>query len=96
MATVLSTATLTTKVTPDEKKGFLEACAEIGTTPSNALRMFVSAFTKRGGFPFDTSNPYGFSAETLQAMDDAARDRNLSGPYKSTDEMWVAILDEEE
>ena len=46
-------------------------CDEIGTSPSNAIRMFVSAFNRRGGFPFDPSNPYGFSWGTLAAMDDA-------------------------
>ena len=55
-------------------------CKTIGTTPSNAIRMFVSAFNRKGGFPFDPSNPYDFNAKTLQAMDDAANGRNLSGP----------------
>lgn len=69
-------------------------CEQIGTSPSNALRMFVSAFNRRGGFPFDPSNPNGFSRETLEAMDDIAAGR-VSGPYKSNSEMWAAIFDEE-
>jgi DNA-damage-inducible protein J len=56
--------------------------------------MFVSAFNKRGGFPFDPSNPYGFSAETLSAMNDAATGNNLSGPYKNIADLERA-LDEE-
>lgn len=47
-----------------------------------------------GGFPFDPSNPSGFSSETLAAMDDAALGRNLSGPYYSVKEVKAA-LDEE-
>ena len=56
--------------------------------------MFVSAFNRRGGFPFDPSNPCGFSPDTLAAMDDAATGRNLSGPYRTVKEA-MAALDEE-
>lgn len=56
--------------------------------------MFVSAFNRRGGFPFDPSNPYGLSQETLAAMDDAVTGRNLSGPYHTVKEA-MATLDEE-
>ena len=83
---------ISSKLRSDEKSTFIATCDSIGTTPSNAIRMFVSAFTRRGGFPFDPSNPYGFSNETLQAMSDAAEGRNLIGPFVSTDEMWDAIL----
>ena len=96
MTTLLANAPLATKVTKSVKDAFVQTCAQIGTTPSNALRMFVSAFNRRGGFPFDPSNPCGFNAETLAAMDDAASGRNLSGPFKSTEEMWAAVFDDEE
>jgi len=56
--------------------------------------LFVSAFNRRGSFPFDPSNPYGFSPETLAAMDDAAAGRNLSGPHRTVKEV-MAALDEE-
>lgn len=77
MSSHLATAPLSTKVTDDEKRAFVELCHAIGTSPSNALRMFVTAFNRRRGFPFDVSNPEGFNAETLQAMDDAINRRNL-------------------
>lgn len=82
---------ISAKLRHDEKKVFSEVCDSIGTTPSNAIRMFVSAFNKRGGFPFDPSNPYGFSEETLAAMSDASNNNNLSGPYESVDEMFAAL-----
>ncbi|MEG0050278.1 MAG: type II toxin-antitoxin system RelB/DinJ family antitoxin, partial [Clostridia bacterium] len=44
---------ISSKLRHDEKQIFAEACNNIGTTPSNAIRMFVSAFNRRGGFPFD-------------------------------------------
>jgi DNA-damage-inducible protein J len=53
--------------------------------------MFISAFNRRGGFPFDPSNPYGFNQETLDAMRDAAEGRNLSPAYSSAAEMRTAL-----
>lgn len=95
----MSTATaimepISSRLSHDEKEKFVATCDSIGTSPSNAIRMFVSAFNKRGGFPFDPANPLGFSAETLRAMDDAASGRNLAGPFDSVDEMFSS-LDEE-
>lgn len=51
-------APISVKVRPDEKDLFQQTCEDLGTSPSNAIRMFVVAFNKRGGFPFDPSNPY--------------------------------------
>lgn len=57
--------------------------------------MFVSAFNRRSGFPFDPSNPYGFNTETLRAMDDAVNHRPIR-PFKTNEEMWASIFDDEE
>lgn len=83
---------ISAKLRPEEKRLFVETCEGIGTSPSNAIRMFVSAFNKRGGFPFDPANPLGFGPETLAAIDDAAAGR-VAGPFSSVDEM-LASLDE--
>ncbi len=96
MGSMLTTAPLSTKVTPEEKATFVEICHAIGTSPSNALRMFVAAFNTKGGLPFDSSNPAGFNKETLQAMDDAAARRDLSGPFSTNEEMWASIFDDGE
>jgi DNA-damage-inducible protein J len=82
---------ISAKLRHDEKTTFTQVCDSIGTTPSNAIRMFVSAFNKRGGFPFDPSNPYGFNEETLAAMNEAANGTNLSGPYATVDEAFEAL-----
>lgn len=94
MATAAATESISAKLRKDEKDRFCMICDEIGTSPSNAIRMFVSAFNRRGGFPFDPSNPYGFSHETLAAMDDAVAGRNLSGSYRTVKDA-MAALDEE-
>lgn len=82
---------ISSRLCHDEKETFVATCDSIGTSPSNAIRMFVSAFNKRGGFPFDPANPCGFSRETLSAMDDAASGRNLSGPFETVDDMFDSL-----
>ena len=69
MAIAATTESISAKLRKDEKDRFSAICDEIGTSPSNAIRMFVSAFNRRGGFPFDPSNPYGFSPETLDGQE---------------------------
>ena len=51
MATAATTESISAKLRKDEKDRFSRICDEIGTSPSNAIRMFVSAFNRRGGFP---------------------------------------------
>ena len=90
---VISAATelISIKLSESEKGRFLMVCNEIGVPPSDAIGMFVSAFNRRGGFPFDPSNPYGFSRETLAAMDDAVTGRDLSEPYRTAREAMAAL-----
>ena len=40
------------KVLPEEKAAFAAATQRVGTTPSNAIRMFIAAFNRCGTFPF--------------------------------------------
>ena len=45
------------KVLPHEKDRFFAATEQIGTTPSNAIRMFITAFNNTGTFPFEIAAP---------------------------------------
>ena len=45
------------KVSPAEKDRFFEATELIGTTPSNAIRMFICAFNRAGTFPCEILAP---------------------------------------
>lgn len=45
------------KVAPQEKERFFRATELIGTTPSNAIRMFIVAFNRAGTFPFEIQPP---------------------------------------
>ena len=50
------------KVLPEEKAAFAAATQLVGTTPSNAIRMFIAAFNRCGTFPFDISPNGAFDA----------------------------------
>ena len=52
------------KVLPTEKERFYEATSRIGTTPSNAIRMFISAFNRAETFPFEMVPPGEASTKT--------------------------------
>lgn len=85
--------TISAKVKSSEKSLFTKTCDDIGTSPSNAIRMFISAFNKRGGFPFDTANPYGFNEETLKEIEygQDILDGKLDVPtYDSTEDLLRA------
>ena len=43
------------KVLPEAKAAFAAATQLVGTTPSNAIRMFIAAFTRCGTSPLDIS-----------------------------------------
>ncbi|MBQ6491026.1 MAG: hypothetical protein IJI88_02000 [Atopobiaceae bacterium] len=57
------------KISPAEKERFFEATELIGTTPSNAIRMFICAFNRAGTFPFEITAP------TVRGGRDAVDDR---------------------
>ena len=80
-------ATLRFAVDRHERDAFYETCSRSGTTPGDALRLFVSVFNVRGGRVFDPENPYGFNDETLAAL----RDVGCAGPFESAEDMLSAL-----
>ena len=76
---------LNVKIDAEDKRLFVELARQMGTTPSNAVRMFVRAFNDFKGFPFDTSRPYGMTAErdglTRRPMRRSPQERpSITGP----------------
>lgn len=57
------------KVLPEEKAAFAAATQRVGTTPSNAIRMFIAAFNRCGTFPFDISPSGAFGAPAASSAD---------------------------
>lgn len=46
---------IATRVDAEQGKMFRELTATLGTTPADAMRMFISAFNRAKGFPFSIS-----------------------------------------
>lgn len=49
----MATVQFATRVDQEQATLFREITRALGTTPSDALRMFVSAFVANRGFPYD-------------------------------------------
>jgi DNA-damage-inducible protein J len=54
-----------------QARTFRQLTKELGTTPGDAIRVFVAAFNARGGFPFEvrkrvTAEPFATEAEATE------------------------------
>jgi len=49
----MGTKQLATRVDEDQAREFRENTRRLGTTPSDAMRMFIVAFNECRGFPYD-------------------------------------------
>jgi DNA-damage-inducible protein J len=49
----MGTKQLATRVDEDQEREFRENTRKLGTTPSDAMRMFITAFNACRGFPYD-------------------------------------------
>jgi DNA-damage-inducible protein J len=92
----MSTVILNTRVETREKEEFEKKTAALGTTPANAIKMFVRAFNERGGFPFDTSTPYAnqrLSAEAEQSYQELLKELSsgTAKTYKSHQELRAEL-----
>lgn len=78
------------RIDETDKLLFEEICGKLGMTMSTAFNIFAKAVIRQGGFPFELSLDRP-NAETLEAIEDVNRKRNLSGPYKSRDALRDAL-----
>ncbi|MDR2566114.1 MAG: translation repressor RelB [Bifidobacteriaceae bacterium] len=49
----METVQLATRIEKSQDQAFRQTTRELGTTPADAIRVFVAAFNRRRGFPFD-------------------------------------------
>lgn len=78
------------RIDETDKMLFDEICGQLGMTMSTAFNVFAKAVIRQGGFPFELSLDRP-NAETLEAIEDVNRKRNLSGPYRSRAELKEAL-----
>ena len=65
----MSTVQLATRIDESQDRLFRETTRRLGTTPADAMRVFVAAFNQHKGFPFDIR--LNTNAEPLDGEEDA-------------------------
>jgi DNA-damage-inducible protein J len=50
----MSTVQVATRIDEEQNRRFRAITKALGTTPSDALRMFIASFNAEGGFPYET------------------------------------------
>jgi DNA-damage-inducible protein J len=70
----MNTVQLATRVDRSQDKLFRETARRLGTTPADAMRVFVAAFNQHRGFPFDVRmrpdvEPFRTEEEALDFVD---------------------------
>jgi DNA-damage-inducible protein J len=73
-----------------DKRAFDEVCDKLGMSMSTAFNIFAKTVIRQQRIPFEISLDRP-NAETLQAIDDVNNGRNLSGPYRSMQELREAL-----
>jgi DNA-damage-inducible protein J len=74
----MSTVQLATRVEESQDRLFREITRRLGTTPADAIRVFVAAFNQHRGFPFEVRlNQAAEPFETEVAATDFAANMSL-------------------
>ena len=62
---------LATRVDDTQGTLFKETARRLGTTPADALRMFVAAFNSQGGFPYTVRLPHSLDVQPFESDEEA-------------------------
>src|SRR5574343_7047 len=67
---IMKTDIITTRLEHDLKVEFTHICAEIGLSPSQAIKLFAKAVINHGGIPFElkAKQPNSVSIEAMQEL----------------------------
>ncbi|MFV0416709.1 MAG: type II toxin-antitoxin system RelB/DinJ family antitoxin [Chthoniobacterales bacterium] len=80
----MKTAAVHSRINPDVKKQAEAILAQLGLSPTEAIRMFYTQITLRKGLPFEVKIP---NASTLEAASDSRRGCKLQ-KYDTIDELF--------
>ncbi len=85
---------LNIRIDQDLKKEFTELCNDLGLNTSTAMIIFIKAFLRKQGIPFEVSREVP-NAETLAAMKEVEEMKKNPGVYKGDtdiDQMMKKLL----
>lgn len=80
------TDNLTIRVEPELKKSVEEKLNDMGITMAQAINMYFKQIDMTDSIPF-TIRRYKYSAKTLKAMENTKSRKNLTGPFKTIEDM---------
>lgn len=84
------TDTLHIRVEPSVKQKAEETLNELGLSISDAINVFLRQVILNDGIPFEVRKPK-FNQESIEAIEDAKKGKNLSKTFDSVDEMFEEL-----
>ncbi len=87
-------STLNIRIDNDVKKEFTEICNDLGMNASTAITIFIMAFIRKQGIPFEVTRDIP-NAETLAALKEAEEIKKNPQAYKNytdVDKMMEDLL----
>lgn len=84
------TETLHIRIEPIVKQKAEETLNELGLSIADAINVFLKQVILNDGIPFEIRKPK-FNKETIEAIEDAKKGKNLSKTFDSVDEMFEEL-----
>lgn len=81
------TDTLHIRVEPTVKQRAEETLNDLGLSITEAINVFLNQVILHDGIPFEIRKPR-FNKETIQALENTKKGKNLSKTFDSVDEMF--------
>ena len=88
------TDTLNIRIEPELKKEVEITLNDLGMNIAEAVTIFLKQVVMTDSIPFIIRKPK-LNAETIKAMEDAKKGKNLSKGYTDLDEMWGDLEQED-
>ncbi len=88
------TDNLNIRIEPELKKEVEMTLNDLGMNIAEAVTIFLKQVVMTDSIPFMIKKPK-LNTETIKAIEDAKKGKNLSKGYKNLDEMWADLEQED-
>ena len=84
------TDTLHIRIEPSVKQRAEKTLNDLGLSITDAINVFLNQVILHDGIPFEIRKPR-FNQETIEAIEDAKKGKNLSKTFNNADEMFKEL-----
>lgn len=84
------TDTLHIRIEPSVKQKAEKTLNDLGLSITDAINVFLNQVILHDGIPFEIRKPR-FNKETIEAIEDTKKGKNLSKTFKNVDEMFEEL-----